>query len=252
MAQKLKVEFEVKTKDDEIVKLIAVKPTQLIKGEAEIVKSRAWGQAATKGAYIRSKVKDIVRDQGLWDETKQKKLEELDRRLLENESKLPDAAGKVKKKGLKLSEIRDAAFQMRRDRAERVLMLTEVTRLDSLTAEGIAENTQFDFLVSKCVLGQNEKPYFASLEDYLARADDPDAVAAATKFAELFYDYDKDFDKSLVENKFLIERGFVDPETLEVKAAEQAKPPEPEEFYDFEDDITQPEALDRPPAPESN
>lgn len=237
----LKTQFQVTDRDGVTRDLVAVRPTQAVRMEAEIVKSRAWGQAASKGAALRSKVKDIIAQQGLWDEAKQKKLEELDRRLAENEAKLPDANGKVRARGLKKSDIRDAAFQIRRDRAERVSLLTDVTGLYGRTAEGISENAEFDFLVSRCVLdAKTEKPYFASLEDYHARADDPDAVAAAEKYAEFHSGWDKDFDKGLPENKFLVAHGFVDADTLMPKV-EAPKEEAPAEF-DFEDDLAAPAA----------
>lgn len=250
MSQKLKLEAEVKTVDGETIPLLVVRPSAAVKAEADIVRSRAWGQYAVAGVPLQSKVKDIIARQGLWDDEKRKRLEEIDARMAANEAKLPDKNGKVRAKGLKLSEARDAAFQLRKDRAERVALLTEITRLNSETAEGKADNEAFDFLVSKCVLdARTQKPVFPTLDDYRARGDTPEGQAAAVKFAELYYDHDADFDKKLPENVFLAARGFVDPETLEEKRPEPPKAEEPAAEFDLEDDLAPPPAAAEPAPP---
>lgn len=208
---KNKSEFEVEVGGKKI-KLVAKRPDAAIRQQADMVWSKAWGEYAQKGVLLETKLRDVVRAQGVWDDAKEQRLKEIDDRIAANEAKLPNADGKVRQKGLRLSDVREAAIQMRIDRAERVLLLTEVTRLRNNTAEGLAENDRFNYLVANCIVDSEtgKKPHFKSVEDYKARGNDADAIAAATAFAALYYDHDPDFDKKLPENQFLLKYKMVD------------------------------------------
>jgi hypothetical protein len=199
-----KVEFEVE-KDGAKRTLSAVRPKQSVLAEADLVRSKRWGELArTPGVLLESALKDVVRQKGVWDDEKQKRLEEIDKRLAENEARLPDANGKVRQKGVRLSDLRKAAVQMRLDRMERVRLLSEFTSLRNNTAEGMADDERFNFLVSRCVVDERGNPHFASLDDYKERAHEPDASAAATAVMQLLYDHDPDFARKLPENRFLL------------------------------------------------
>jgi hypothetical protein len=59
------------------------------------------------------------------------------------------------------------------------------------------------------VYKDSENKYFASLEDYMGRIDDPVALAGAQKLANMIYGLDNNFEKNLPENKFLRKYKFV-------------------------------------------
>lgn len=257
-----KVEFTV-TVDGKEIPLVAVRPDQSVRQAAELVRSKAWGEAAQKGITLEAKLKDLIRQQGLWDDEKQAELDAIDKRISDNERKLPDANGKVRVPGLKKSDIRQAAIQMRRDRGRRVELLEPVTSLKNNTAEGHAENARFNFMLTKCVLrrdwGRGDQPYFGSVEEFLERGRDADAAVCAEKFAELYYGTDPNWLQQLPENQFLVKYGLADPETLELlldgKAVNadgtlvepEAVGPAPE--FDFEDDLPAGTVSPPPPAP---
>jgi hypothetical protein len=262
-----KVEFEVEV-GGKTLRLAARRPDQATRQQADMVWAKAWGDYSNAGVPLEVKLKDVLRRQGVWDDEKQKRLEEVDRRIAENEAKLPDAAGRVRQKGLRLADLRAAAVRMRMDRAERVMLLTEVTRLKSHTAEGLAENDRFNFLVSRCVVDAEtgKKPFFSSPEDYKARGDEPASLAAAQAFANLYYDHDPDFDRKLPENAFLLKYkmcdeslALVDPRGRRVDVDgrlvdEAGEPiaeaaPEPAETFELEADEWTPPAA-APAAPE--
>jgi len=232
---KNKTEIVVKDADGVDVKYTAVRPSQSVRAEADVVRSRAWGEYAIKGVTVSAKLKDIVAKQGLWGDDKQKELDALDERMNRLEAMVPDEKGKVRAKGTTLQKAKEAAFELRAARAERVDLLSPITRLSGHTAESLADSDAFEFVLTKCLLDPaTEKPAFASVEDYKRRADDAEVAAAAGKFAEFYYGHDPDFEKRLPENRFLVARGFVDPETLVAKRAKAEEAAE--ESYDLEED----------------
>jgi hypothetical protein len=238
---KNKAEIVVKDADGVEVKYTAVRPSQSVRAEADIVRSAAWGKYSLRDVPVSAKLKDIVAKQGLWGDDKQKELDALDERMNRLEAMVPDDKGKVKAKGVTLEKARAAAFELRAARAERVDLLSPITRLSGHTAESLADSDAFEFVLTRCLLDPaTEKPAFPSVEEYKRRADDAEVAAAAGKFAEFYYGHDPDFEKRLPENRFLVARGFVDPETLVPKRAKADDPVE--ESYDLEDEPAEPAA----------
>lgn len=253
MAVVNKKEFTV-DKDGKEVKLTVIRPSQAVKQRSEIEYSKAWGTYAKEpGILLETALWDTLRKKNLWDDDRQKQLDEIDKSMTENEKLLPDENGKVKQKGVTMSQARKAAINMRINRMKRVTLLSDVTKLRSNTCEGLSENSKFNYLVSQCtVYADTGKPYFASLQDYLDRANDKDAETAASEFATLYYDYDKDFDKSLPENAFLLKHkmcndklsltdkdgNLVDIEgnKIDDKGERLDKPKESDEVFEIEDD----------------
>lgn len=256
-----KKEFTVK-KDDKEVKLVALRPTQAIRQRSEIEYAKAWGAYAKEsGMLLEIALWDTLRKKNLWDDDRQKKLDEINKKMEENEKLLPDENGKVKKKGVTLSQARKAAIDIRIGRMERVRLLSDMTRLRQNTCEGLSENTRFNYLVSECIkYADTGDRYFASLQDYLERSNDKDAELAASEFANLYYDYDKDFDKNLPENSFLLKHKMcredlsltdkngnlvdIDGNLIDDKGERLDKPKESDEVFELEDDWNKEVVLD--------
>lgn len=171
--------------------------------EAQKVYNQAFTDAIKSKSVVRAKMDDLLKEQGLWNDEKQKEYTQLQEELLENERKLA-------KGGFALSEAKKMALKMR-DIRNRIRELISVrTSLDNHSAEGQADNSRFNYLVSVCVVYKdNDKPYFSSLEDYMNRLDDPVALAGAQKLANMIYGLDNNFEKNLPENKFLKKYKFV-------------------------------------------
>lgn len=200
-----KREFTVQ-KDGKDVTLAAIRPTQTVKQRAEIEYAKAWGAyVQEKGLILETALWDSLRKKNLWDEDKQKELDEIDKNLNECEDMLPDDKGKVKQKGVTLSKAREAAIKMRINRVRRVNLLSDFTKLKSNTVEGLSDNAKFNYLVSQCIVhADTKKPYFENLQNYMDRSEDLDAIKSANEFATLYYNFDPDFDKNLPENRFLL------------------------------------------------
>lgn len=186
------------------VELAAVKPNAKQVQEASLIYGAAWAKNVKNGLIMRKALDQHLRDQGVWNDAKDKEFREL-------QSSIDSKVKLLSRGGIKLKEAKKLALEISTLRATLRLLLMDRTAEDNNTAEGQAENAKFNYLVSVCVVyNDTGKPYYSSLEDYLNKSAEPEAFIIAGKLAELLYGYDSDFEKSLPENKFLREYGFVD------------------------------------------
>lgn len=192
--------------DSKEVELCVVRPNVKQRQEGQKVYNKAFRDAVESGAILRGKVNNVMREQNLWDDNKEAEY----RKLLE---KINGAERKIKSGGIKLNQAKDLALEMRKDRAELRALTSERSSLDNNTAEGQADNAQFNYWVSSCtVYSETGKTYFGNYEDYLNRDDDPATGQAAGNLAMLLYNLDPDYEKKLPENQFLAKYNFVDEE----------------------------------------
>lgn len=196
-------EFKVTIEGKE-VEFVAKSPTLQNQREAQKVYNQAFTDAVRSKCVVRAKLEDLLKEQGLWNETKQALFNELQKELADGEKRLA-------KGGFSLSEAKKLALRMRVVRDEIKDLISVRTSLDNHSAEGQADNARFNYLVSACVVYKDsDQPYFSSMEDYLNRADDQVAILGAQNLANMLYGLDNDFEKNLPENKFLTKFKFVD------------------------------------------
>jgi hypothetical protein len=190
-------------------KLAVVRPDHRKQQKAQLAQNRAFREAirpedGSKGAIVRSALESVLREQKLWDDAKAKRWAELNEAISAGEKAL--AAG-----GIKLSEARAKAIQMRRDRAELRRLLADRNALDLMTAEAQAENARFNYLVFACtVYDGTGKPYWKDEEAYHADAHSAVAGRAAELLGHMIYGLDEDFEAKLPENRWLSAFGFAD------------------------------------------
>tara|TARA_R110002096_G_scaffold88345_3_gene202298 strand:- start:470 stop:1384 length:915 start_codon:yes stop_codon:yes gene_type:complete len=198
-------EAEVTQKDKKVkrgFKLTEVSLNQ--QNEATKVYNRAFRDALESGALLRNKLEDHMRTQGLWNDKKQKELEEVQIIILKNEKKLA-------KGGIRLNIAKDLALEMADERANMRNILMQRNSLDGNTAEGQADNARFDYLVAaSLVYIDSGKPFFKDLADYRNRSTEPVALEAARRLAQIIYGLDSNYEKKLPENEFLVEFKFAD------------------------------------------
>jgi hypothetical protein len=196
-------EFTVTIEGKE-VEFVAKSPTLQNQREAQKVYNQAFTDAVRSKCVVRAKLDDLLKEQGLWNETKQALFNELQKELADGEKRLA-------KGGFNISEAKKLALRMRIVREEIKDLISVRTSLDNHSAEGQADNSRFNYLVSACVVYKDSnQPYFSSMEDYLNRADDQVAILGAQNLANMLYGLDNDFEKNLPENKFLTKFKFVD------------------------------------------
>lgn len=195
--------FEVKLNDKD-TKFAVKRPDNKTRQAGQQYYNKAFRNAIESGAIVRARIEQVMRDQNLWDDIRQKEYQETTKRLLGNELKLS-------KGGIKMNEARELALQMRADRWKLREMNYDRNQLDLHTAEAQAENDRFNFFVSACTLyADTGKPYYKDTEDYLNREDDPVGPTAAANLSKMLYGLDDKFEHKLPENRFLLKYKFVD------------------------------------------
>lgn len=172
--------------------------------EAQKIYNQAFTDAIKSKSVVRAKLDDLLEDQGLWNDEKQAKFTSLQKELLDGEKRLA-------KGGFSLNEAKDLAIRMKQVRDEIRDLISVRTSLDNHSAEGQADNSRFNYLVSVCVVYNDTKePYFKNLEDYLNRSTDEVAIKGAQNLANMLYGLDNDYESNLPENKFLKKYKFID------------------------------------------
>lgn len=172
--------------------------------EAQKVYNQAFSDAVKSGCIVRGRLNDLLKEQGLWDDQKEMRLNTIQHEILGHEQTLA-------KGGIGLQKARSVALEMRKLRDDLRDLISSRTNLDNNTAEGQADNARFNYLVSCClVYSDNKKGYFNSYEDYLNRSSEEIAIKAAQILASKLYGLDDNYEKNLPENKFLKQYKFVD------------------------------------------
>jgi hypothetical protein len=182
-----------------------VRPDYKTLNKATIIQAAAFREASEAGLYLRDQLNEKMIATGMWDDNRQKQLDKLDEAIEENRKKLKNGGGVLKK-----SEGRELAILIRAQVRAKLLLDRARRKLDSLTADAIAENTKFDFLVSACVKDEEGKNVFNSVDEYKENATEEWAAKAASVLASMLYDFDPDWEKKLPENQFLVKYKFVD------------------------------------------
>ena len=113
--------------------------------EAQKVYNQAFSDAVKSGGIVRGRLNDLLKEQGLWDDAKEMKLNTLQHEILGHEQTLA-------KGGISLQRARGVAMEMRRIREDLRELISSRTNLDNNTAEGQADNAKFNYLVSCCVV----------------------------------------------------------------------------------------------------
>jgi len=174
--------------------------------EAIKVRNEAFVDALKSKAPLRAQINTLLRSRGEWDDEREQQMKDYNKSLIEKERQL-------KLGGIKLSEARKLALEMKQLRLNMQELLVARASLDNMTAEGQADNANFNSLVSACafrVEGDKEVRHFAGVEDYILSGGSEIANQAATALANSLYNIGQNAEKMLSENQFLIKYKFVD------------------------------------------
>lgn len=192
-------------KDGDVEKTILIKkPGAKEKSEARIYSSKVFSELYnSKAVVLRSNLNAHLKEIGLWDDDKQKKLDSLNKEVetLENV---------FKRGGIAKSVARAKALELRKARNTRTFLLANTHTLDSRTLEGQVENSEFDALAAACILNDEGVRLFLTVDEYLDNSEKDHISEAAGKLARIVYELTDDFWATLEENKFLKQFGFVD------------------------------------------
>ncbi len=169
--------------------------------EARKAYNRAFNDALKSDAPLRAAVTDILKEQNLWNDDKQKEMESLQKDIADQEVVLH-------KGGIKKSEAKVVALKIKKLREKFRDLIAPITDFNRHTAEGQADNANFDYLASVCIVKEDGSPYFHSYEDYLTRENDNVTTVGSRKFANVYYGLSEDYESTLIENQVLKELGF--------------------------------------------
>ena len=193
-------------KEGNTVKTLLRSPTAQDYRDSQVQYNETFRKALDSGALLRQKLTDYMEEQGLWDADKQKDNDEFIDKISSREEALKGG-------GIRLTEAKRIALELRDLRADFRELLSEKNALDSNSAEGQADNARFSELIRVCMLDPDTKnPRFPDQKAYDTQADEPWVVGAAGDLAGMIYGLDPNYDKNLEENKFLKEFKFVDEE----------------------------------------
>lgn len=155
-----------------------------------------------KPAFLfKSQVSNYLREQGLWNDSKESKLKSLGEEVRRLYRQL--ARG-----GIKKSEGKDIALKIVKLKKEQLDLISDSRQLDQFTMESQIENANLDYLVSVCILDETGEKVFNSVDDYKENNDKVEIYAAVQKFASILYNIDDYSEKNEPEWKFLIKYGF--------------------------------------------
>jgi hypothetical protein len=192
------------TVDGNEKKLLVRSPSVADRKESDKVYNQAFSDAVRSKAIVRAKIDDVLKEQGLWDDERQTKLDQLQSEILLRERKLAEG-------GIRLAEAKSIALEIKELRNKIRDLISVKMSLDNNTAEGQADNARFNYLVSACtVYEDSNQPYFKNMEDYLEKANSETAIKAAQILANMVYGLDNDYESNLPENKFLKQYKFID------------------------------------------
>tara|TARA_B100000519_G_C14257018_1_gene445530 strand:- start:1917 stop:2858 length:942 start_codon:yes stop_codon:yes gene_type:complete len=180
-------------------------PDSKVNKEAQLAYNKAFRNALQDGAILRQKLNSVMREQGVWSDEKQDEYDKVLREI--NDSEL-----RIKKGGISLLEAKKVAISLRDLRDRFRALIAERSSMDSNTAEGLADNERFGYLVYACLVNEKGHRLFDDYDSYQTNEAEPFVVEAAGALAEKLYGLDPDYDKNLPENKFLVDYSFADKE----------------------------------------
>jgi len=172
--------------------------------EAQKVYNKTFKKAIEDGAILKKSLEDHMRRQGLWDDSKQEEYDKLIKTSADIEYKIKSGQYKL------ASQLREKSLELKRIRNELSSLLMVRNSMDSMTADGLADNERFFYLITVCVIDyETQKPVYSSLEDYHEKADTDLAIKCAEEFANFMYGLEDNYEDKLLENRVLTKLGLL-------------------------------------------
>lgn len=200
--------FVTKNKDDQDVTFFIKKPTSKDYTDAKVYSNALavtlLNQKTNDGksAFLfKSQVGDYLKEQGLWSDSKEKRLESLG-------NDVRSLYRKLARGGIRKSEGKDIALKIVKLKREQIELISDSRQLDQYTMESQIENANLNYLVSVCLLDEEGEKVFESVDDFQENNDKIEILNAVQKFGSVLYGIDEYSEKDEPEWKFLIKYGF--------------------------------------------
>lgn len=193
----MRKDLEVK-KDGKTVKFYIDSPTADVVSRADRYRAKIWTECLEDGIKTKEELELMMEERGIWTKAHQKKQDEITKQIQDLEKELYISKGtKDLKDGVNM------AIRMRKLRNDLRDHIMKKLSLENNSAEALADNARFDFLVANCTFYENGEPVYSGISDYNKKAADEIAYTAAASLAEVMYAYDTSQEDSLPENKWL-------------------------------------------------
>lgn len=212
MVNKKEVEVKIpqESGEDKIVKIYVTRPNNNTIKNADRYRAKTWNQCITDGVLTKKELAKILKERGIWDQSKEEEETEIVRKLQELEKSINGVG--VSDKKMKLSDGQKKAIEMRILRNALRELISEKISMEENTAEALSDNAKFDYFVADCTFYENGQKVYSSVEDYNQKSSNEIAFAAAGALAEMMYQLDSKFEDSLPENKWLKKHSLVNQE----------------------------------------
>tara|TARA_B100001564_G_scaffold359904_1_gene383756 strand:+ start:2321 stop:3181 length:861 start_codon:yes stop_codon:yes gene_type:complete len=183
------------------------KPNNFVQNKANALFTKWLHEFIRDGIMTKKELENYMEEKEIWTKAKEKEQQDLAVRIRELTKDLYQ--GKRGKR--KAEEGKQIAVDIKMARLELQNLIAEKMSLEQNTAESLADNMKFDYLVSECTYdAKGKEKVYKTLDEYNEGADDELAFAAAATLAQLLYSIDRDYEEELPENKFLKMFDYVD------------------------------------------
>lgn len=188
--------FDANDENDVLRAGKVISPTvETITGGQEVY-NKAFRKALDDGALLAVSLSKVLEEQGIWSESKDKRLTILYLLLKKNENKL-------KNKDQSEADAQKYAMEMRELRRE-LNDLSEIqTSFSGKTAEGQADEVRYNYYIVQCVIDkETNKPYYQNIQDFIQRSGSDFAQTGSRIFGCMLHDVDPDYEEKLPEEMF--------------------------------------------------
>lgn len=204
---------EGKNAQGNVVKVIVRKPDRDLLNKAQRIYAHTVKMALESGYMFKSALEKKLKEQGVFTDEDHLEINRLREEIFNLTEQLK--TGKDKDGNtLKLNDAKSIAYNIRGLRNKINSINEKRTSLEQYTVEESAENARFDFLASKSLLKEDGSLWFNSVEEYDAASGEDYVQKSAYTLMSMLYGVDEDWQKNLIENKFLLKYNFVNPDTL--------------------------------------
>lgn len=197
------------TVEGQEIAFYVIRPTNETIRNADRFRTKIWTECTDDKIPTKKQLSQIMLKNGSWSDQKAQQEIDITRDILKLEKELYGGPSDRRKKP-KLSDGRKKAIEIRRLRLQLRDLIAERISLEENSAENLADNARFDYLVAHSTFYQDGRRVYKDFNDYNNRSADDLAFAAAQIIAEMVYNIDAEFEKNLPENVFLSKYGLVD------------------------------------------
>ncbi len=188
--------FELNSKSYKVIE-----PTINIESAAKKIYMTEYNKALKNDSVPRDRLDDKLKELGLLSQEDYDKMDKL-------RNEIDELIRPLKTGGIKLKEMKERAEKAQLLRLQLYGLISYRTKYDDLTAESVAEDAKFNFLVYSCLFDAEGKKVFNTYQDWENCTDSELLEKAASSMVEILYPDRGNFFSTLPENEFLVKYGF--------------------------------------------